>query len=195
MRLKLSEKEELLQALIKKQQLKKETVTVVETDTDVSSHVTHSQEVLRLQSKVESLQVDVEKYTYAITEHAKEIKMLRERCESRGLRVKSLEEQNRQLSEKATKFELCYHTESEENQSLRQTIERFEQQLNHEPTLDDADEIDDCTSDKTVTHKTVVAQKIQIKQLNEDITKMRGHSKQQSQQIREYRQQAEMTKV
>ena len=37
--------------------------------------------------------------------------------------------------------------------------------------------------------------RLQIKKLNDDVTRMREHSREQSRQILEYRQQADMTKV
>ena len=193
---KLSEKEELLQSLID-QQLKKENVAVTDTDSNISrdlSPSTEAHKIQQLQSDVERLQVNIDIRSYEITEHAKEIETLKNRCEARGQQIESLEEQNQNLIEKANKLEIDCHTKAEENESLRHEIERLKRE--EHALSDDVSDVADGDGDKeTNQHSVLISLRLQIKQLNDDVTRMREHSREQSRQILEFRQQADMTKV
>ena len=192
----LSEKEELVQTLIN-QQLKRENAAVTDHDLEVSRDLTPSSEahmIRQLQSEVERLQDDVDIHLYEITEHVKEIAMLKDRCEARGQKIESLEAQNQNLIEKANKLEIDFRTKAEENESLRQQLEGLKHE---ESTLcdGDSDAADGNGEEQSNPHSVLVTLRLQIKQLNDDVTRMKEHSREQSRQILEYRQQADMTKV
>ena len=94
----------------------------------------------------------------------------------------------RGLREQAKHFEIEYLTEKEDNENLRTEAQQLHHQVDSLLGANagaTAESTDQCNSD---------LQRL-IKQLNEDIGKLRGHSKSLSCQIMRLRQQAEVTMV
>ena len=94
----------------------------------------------------------------------------------------------KELRIQAKHFEIEYLTEKEDNENLRSEVQRLRHQVdsllsaNAGATPESADQ---CNSDLQTL----------IKQLNEDVAKLREHSKSQSRQIMRLRQQTEVTTV
>ena len=136
-----------------------------------------------------------ERYIFELAEKESEIKTLKERCESRYLRIKSLEQERADLSEQAKQFEINYRVEMEENQSLKNEIKELQCLLDNLSSVSDVDE-SMSEEESTVDYKkTLFLLKSHVKHLNEDLDKLKDHSKVQSRQILTYRQQVEMIEV
>ena len=150
-------------------------------------------ELCQLQSDLDKLhehQVG-ENLAFELTEKDEEIKVLKERCDTRYQRIKTLEQQTIDLGKQAKQFEIDYRLEVE---SLRSEIENLKCQLDTQTSVTDLDK-DDVERGNTEYRKALSVMKSQVKSLNEDIEKLRKHSKDQSHQILNYRQQAEMSEV
>ena len=147
------------------------------------------------QQSQQSEQQVTESLVFELTEKEEEIRILREKCDNRYKRIKTLEKQNANLDEQAKGFEVDYHVEVEENQVLKTEIEKLRHQLE---ALSSVDYTEDTNSDEeTITNykKAYTALKKQVHDLSNDIAKLRDHSKEQSRQILKLRQQTEMTEV
>ena len=120
---------------------------------------------------------------------SEEIKDLREKCEARAQRIKSLEEQNTHLAEQVKHFEIDCHVEVEENKVLKSEIETLKHKLSSEEYIEDTN-----SDEETIANYRMVLSGLK-KQLDDDVVKLRDHSKQQSRQILLLKQQSEMTKV
>ena len=168
----------------------------VETGPVDKSLIQKNSELCQLQSDLDKLhehQVG-ENLAFGLTEKDEEIKVLKERCDTRYQRIKTLEQQTIDLAKQAKQFEIDYRVEVEENQSLHSDIEKLKHQLDTQTSVTDLDE-DDVDREITEYRKALSVLKSQVKSLNEDIETLRKHSKDQSHQILNYRQQAEMSEA
>ena len=130
-----------------------------------------------------------------VFEKKEEIKYLKGTCEARDQQIKSLEKQNADLTEKARYFEIDCYVKVEENQVLKSEIENLKCQLE---ALSSEECIEDASSDEqTITNykRVLTVLRKQVGDLNDDLEKIRDHSKEQSRQILKLRQQTEMTGV
>ena len=118
-----------------------------------------------------------------------------ERCETQDQQIKTLEKQIADLSEQAKLFEIEYCVEGEENKTLKCEIERLRHRLDTQTSVSFLE--DTNSEEETIANykRALTTLKKQIDDLNNDTTKLRGHSKEQSRQILKLRQQAEMTGV
>lgn len=196
----LTEKEELVQMLID-QQLKQHSITDGDHECGVSPPVDQSEEkskLCQLQLELDNLRQLSENNVFELTEKDEEIRVLKERCETRHQRIKCLEQQKRDVSEQAKKFEIDYRATLEEKQLLESEIKKLDHRLEARSNLaelSDKDGVQDINGEG-VNHEGVITNfKVRIKELNDDVSKLREHSKEQSRQILVYRQQAEMTEV
>ena len=92
------------------------------------------------------------------------------------------------LREQSKHFEIEYLTEKEDNENLRPEVQWLHHQVDSLLGANvgvTAESTDQCNSDLQIL----------IKPLNEDVAKLREHSKSQSRQIMRIRQQAEVTMV
>ena len=108
--------------------------------------------------------------------------------------IKTPGEQNTKLVERAKVLEIKWLVEAEENQRLKAEVKELRDFLDVQSSVGDLESsneegrIDDYK-------KALSAMKRQVKHFDDDATKLREHSKDQSRQILKYRQQAEMTEV
>lgn len=144
-----------------------------------------------LQSEFKEQQV-VEKFTFDLAEKDEEIRILKEKCESRHQRIKSLEKQTDDLGQQAKHYEIVYRVEEEENQALKSEIEKLRHRLDALSSVEESD-----FEEQTITdyRKALSALKRQVASVSDDLAKLRDHSKEQSRQILMFRQQTEMTEV
>ena len=130
-----------------------------------------------------------------VPEEEEGTKDLREKCEARAQRIKSLEKQNTDLAEQVKNFEIDCHVEVEENEVLKSEIESLKHKLE---TLSSEECIEGTNSDEETIasyRKVLTCLKKQVDDLNDDMVKLRDHSKKQSRQILKLKQQSEMTEV
>ena len=124
-----------------------------------------------------------------------DIRVLRERCETQYQQIKTLEKQTTDLSEQVKHFESEYCVEVEENKVLKLENERLRNQLD---ALTSVSCLEDANSEEeTIKNykKALTSLKNQIDALNDDLMKLRDHSKEQSRQIQTLRQQTEAIEV
>ena len=134
-----------------------------------------------------------ENLAFELSEKDEEIRILKERCDARYQRIKTLEQEKADLSEQAKLFEIDYRVEDEENISLKAKLAEMNVHLDHLSSITDYEENDD---ERTRDFKKALSiLKKQVKVLNDDLAKLRDHSKDQSKQILTLRQQAEVTTV
>ena len=125
-----------------------------------------------------------------------EIQFLKEQCEKKAQQIKQFEEQRYSDREQAKEFEINYRVEAEENQWLRTENEELKNQLDSGFGGGSDDECDLVTGAEAFeVKKTVTGLKARVKDLNEDVVKLRNHSKEQSRQILKYKQQVEVSNV
>ena len=95
-------------------------------------------------------------------------------------------------SEQAMHFQVKYLSEKEDNKRLRAEVKQLQKDyfvaMEHKLDRQSADNEDQSKA-------TITRLQGRIKQLNEDVAKLKKHSKDQSHQILRLRQQAEVTKV
>ena len=123
------------------------------------------------------------------------IRELRVKCEARSQQIKSLEMKNADLIKQAKHCETNYHIEVEENLTLKSEIKKLKHNLD---TLSSEEYIEDTNSEeeKKANYKRVLGVlRKQVDDLSDDLVKVRDHSKEQSRQILNLRQQTEMTEV
>ena len=120
---------------------------------------------------------------------------MRERCETQYQQIKALEKQTTDLNEQVKHFQSEYYVEVEDNKALKVEIERLRHQLAAQTSVSRLE--DTNTEEETIANykEALTSLKNQIDDLNDDLTKLRDHSKEQSQQILKLRQQAEMIEV
>ena len=152
------------------------------------------------QIEIQKLRLANENSVFELSEKEEEIRTLKERYESRHQRIKCLEEQKSELSVQAKTFEVDYLAELEQNKLLQKEIEQLKHQLATTSLVaSEATDYQDCSVEDDrcrCIHMSVIASlRAQLKELNEDIVRVREHTKEQSQQILVYRQQAEMSEV
>lgn len=138
-----------------------------------------------------------EKLLIQMTEKEDEIRALREQCNKRVQQLKQLEDEKQDQCEQAKQFEIDYRVEVEENELLRAENDTLKNQLDSGLVVCLADEgVDNTAAAEIDDPKRVISGlKARVKDLNEDINKLRDHSKQQSRQILKYKQQVEVTEV
>ena len=136
-----------------------------------------------------------ENVAFEFSEKDEEIMILKERCDARYQRIKTLEQEKADLSEQAKQFEIDYRVEDEENISLKAKLAEMNVHLDHLSSITDSEE-NDVDDERTRDFKKALSiLKNQVKVLNDDLAKLRDHSKDQSKQILTLRQQVEMTTV
>ena len=136
-----------------------------------------------------------ENLAFELSEKDEEIRILKERCDARYQRIKTLEQEKVDLSEQAKQFEIDYRVEDEENISLKAKLAEMNVHLDHLSSITDYEE-NDLDDERTRDFKKALSiLKNQVKVLNDDLAKLRDHSKDQSKQILTLRQQAEVTTV
>jgi regulator of replication initiation timing len=125
----------------------------------------------------------------------KDIRILRERCETQYQQIKALEKQTTDLNDQVKHFESEYCVEVEENKALKVENERLRHQLAAETSASCLE--DTSSEEETIANykKALISLKNQIDDLNDNLAKLRDHSKEQSRQILKLRQQAEMIEV
>ena len=103
-------------------------------------------------------------------------------------------EKIQELGEQAKHFDVEYQTEKYDNERLQAENKQLRQQLD---TLLVTETKLGALPSEDEDHNKVTIGRLQarIKQLNEDVSKLREHSKDQSHQILKLRQQTEITKV
>lgn len=123
------------------------------------------------------------------------IRELKVKCEARSQQIKSLEMKNADLIKQAKHCETNYHIEVEENLTLKSEIEKLKHDLD---TLSSEEYMEDTNSEEETiaNYKRVLSVlRKQVDDLSDDLVKVRDHSKEQSRQILNLRQQTEMTEV
>ena len=134
-----------------------------------------------------------ENLAFELSEKDEEIMILKESCDARYQRIQTLEQEKADLSEQAKQFEINYRVEDEENESLKAKLAEMNVHLDHLSSITDYEENDD---ERTRDFKKALSiLKNQVKVLNDDLAKLRDHSKDQSKQILTLSQQVEMTTV
>ena len=134
----------------------------------------------------ESVTTTKESLAILLAEKDDQIRGLREESDQR---IKLLEEH----CEQAKKFEIDFRVEAEENQELRAENEELRNRLD---SGFDAEFGGECDEDTTYSHGRIVSgMTARIKDLNEDVLKLRNHCKEQSRQILKYKQQVEVSEV
>lgn len=144
------------------------------------------------EGQTESATVTKETLAALLAEKDDQIRSLKEQSDKRYQQIKSLEEQKRDRCEQAKQFEIDFQVEAEENQLLRAENEVLRNQLD---SGFDAELCDEGTNEAGSHRKVVSGMKAQIKDLNDDVLKLRNHSKEQSRQILKYKQQVEVSEV
>ena len=136
-----------------------------------------------------------ENLVFELSKKDEEIRILKEKCETRFQQIKILEKQKAELCEQAKHFEAQYHLEMQETQSLKAQIQRLKDQVDALSSVNIV--LDEDNPDKSIIdyRKAVYTLNAEVKRLNEDNSKLQDHSKDQSRQILQYKQQAEVTKV
>ena len=135
-----------------------------------------------------------EKLLIQLTEKEDEVHALREQNNKRMQQMKQLEDEKQDQREQAKQFEIDYRVEFEENELLRAENDTLKHQLDSglECLVDEGDDITGDTGDPK---RVISGLKARVKDLNEDVNKLRDHSKQQSRQILKYKQQVEVSEV
>ena len=124
-----------------------------------------------------------------------DIRNLRERCQIQYQQIKALEKQIADLSEQVKHFQCEHCVEVEVNKTLTAETERLRCQLANQTSISCLE--DTNSEEETITNykEALTSLKNQIDDLNDDLTKLRDHSKEQSRQILKLKQQAEMIEV
>ena len=136
-----------------------------------------------------------ENVAFELSEKDEEIRILKERCDARYQRIKTLEQEKADLSEQAKQFEIDYRVEDEEKKSVKAKLAEMNVHLDHLSSITDYEE-NDLDDERTRDFKKALSMlKNQVKVLNDNLAKLRDHSKDQSKQILTLRQQAEVTTV
>ena len=91
--------------------------------------------------------------------------------------------------------EIEYHVEVQENEILRAENETLKHQLDSGLVVCLDEEGDDNMGEIDNFKRAVSGLKARVKELNEDVNKLRDHSKEQSRQILKYKQQVEVSTV
>lgn len=157
----------------------------------------HDHKVRYLQRQHDNLQTVIKERDDLVVEASQmceENKILRENLEHVTSRSSGSEEKIKELSEQAKYFEVEYRTEKDDNEKLRAENKQLRQQLNTFP-ISETKLAALPSEDEGQNKVTIGCLQARIKQLNEDVCKLRDHSKDQSRQILRLRQQTEITKV
>ena len=120
---------------------------------------------------------------------------MRERCETQYQQIKALEKQTTDLNEQVKHFQCEHYVEVEDNKALKVETERLRRQLAAQTSVSC---LEDTNSEEEAIanyKEALTSLKNQIDDLNDDLTKLRDHAKEQSRQILKLRQQAEMIEV
>ena len=132
-----------------------------------------------------------EKLLDLLTEKEDEIRALKEEHSRRLQQMRQLEDEKQSQNEQAKLVEIEYHVEMEQNEKLRAENDTLKDQLDSGlvASLDEEDE------DIDVLKRKVSGLKARVKDQNDDINKLRDHSKEQSRQVLKYKQQVEVSEV
>ena len=132
-----------------------------------------------------------EKLLELLTEKEDEIRALKEEHSKRLQEMRQLEDEKQNQNEQAKLVEIEYHVEMEQNEKLRAENDTLKDQLDSGlvASLDEEDE------DIDVLKRKVSGLKARVKDQNDDINKLRDHSKEQSRQVLKYKQQVEVSEV
>lgn len=122
---------------------------------------------------------------------------MRERCETQYQQIKALEKQTTDLNEQVKHFQSEYCVEVEDNKAFKAETERLRRQLAAQTSFSCLEDTNRGSEEETIANykEALTSLKNQIDDLNDDLTKLRDHSKEQSRQILKLRQQAEMIEV
>lgn len=143
--------------------------------------------------QTESVTRTKENLAVLLAEKDDQIRGLREQSDSRYQQIKLLEEQKQDHCMQAMQFEIDFRVEAEENQKLRTENEALRNQLD---SGFDVEFDGECDEDTTGSHGKIASGMIaRIKDLSEDVLKLRNHCKEQSRQILKYKQQVEVSEV
>ena len=158
----------------------------------VTSGKTKDQEICSLRRQVDNLESADEQHILEVSRKDEEIRQMKEHIEQLQYQKSAAETDAVNISEQVKRFEIQYRTEKEYSQRLRVEIEQLQQQLDVAPQA----EVDDKGShDDEGGARTIARLQSRIKQLIEDVNKLKEHSLEQSRAVLNLRQQAEMSKV
>ena len=182
--------------MLLKQVDKPQTAPVVRQRSYVDADCDHKVRSLQRQyDNLQSFAKERDDLVIEVSQSHQEIKILQESLDHVTNQSSSSEgEKIQELAEHAKHFEVEYRTERDDNERLQAENEQLQQQLDTilvTETKLDALPVEDGGHNKV----TIGRLQVRIKQLNEDVTKLREHSKGQSRQILRLRQQTEITKV
>ena len=109
-------------------------------------------------------------------------------------RTKTPEEQKTEVVERMKELEIKWQVEAEENQRLKAEVQELRDLVEVQTSVGDME--NSCDEGSIDDYKKALsAMKRQVKHFDDDATKLKEHSKDQSRQILKYRQQAEVTEV
>ena len=100
----------------------------------------------------------------------------------------------KEIRKQAEQVEVKYQVEREEKERLNSEVKHLQEQFKSLLARDEKGEVQ-CSDDKIQSNIVIGRLQGQIKQLNEDLTSLREHSKTQSRQIIVLRLKAELTEV
>ena len=100
----------------------------------------------------------------------------------------------KEFREQAEQVEIKYQVEREEKERLNSQVKHLQEQFKSLLARDEKGEVQ-CSDDKIQSNSVIGRLQGRIKQLNEDLTSLREHSKTQSRQMIVFRQKAELIKV
>ena len=104
------------------------------------------------------------------------------------------EEKIEEIRVQAEQVEVKYQVEREEKERLNSEVNHLQEQFKSLLARDEKGEVQ--SSDDTIQSNVIIGRlQRRIKQLNEDLTSLREHSKTQSRQMIVFRQKAELTEV
>ena len=162
---------------------------IIDKESDVTDqHREIPQELILTASTSERLVVQ-------LTEKDDEIRVLKDQCDKRTQQIRLLEGETIGHCEQAKQFEVDYRVEVQENEMLRAENETLKNQLDSGLVVCLDDEGDEDTGEVDDFKRVVSGFKARVKELNEDVNKLREHSKEQSRQILKYKQQVEVFTV
>ena len=132
-----------------------------------------------------------------LAEKDDQIRNLKAQSEKRYQQIQSLEEQQQGDREQAKQFERDYRVEAEENHMLRTENQELRDQLDSGFGVcsDDESAVEHGILGDDKVKKVVTGLKARVKGLNDDVMRLREHSKEQSRQILKYKQQEEVSHV
>ena len=119
---------------------------------------------------------------------------LRESLDQVTRDISGYEARIKDIRKQAEQVEVKYQVEREEKERLNSQVKHLQEQFKSLLARDEKGELQ-CSDDKIQSNAVIGRLQGRIKQLNEDLTSLREHSKTQSRQIIVLRQKAELTEV